>query len=208
MKPELSGWHTACCFADVTDDGLPDLFVTGYLQWTPNAKEQCADPKSGLRDVCMPGSFPGTQDHLYVGMADGTFVDATNTAGLLPDGKGLGVVALDFDGNGKLDFYVANDVVRNHLYLGQGNGVFVESAVPCGVAGNEFGAPEGSMGLDAADYDGDGNPDVFVTNYEFEDNSLYRGSGDGFFSHSTVSSGPVGRILSTLCRIWHRVSRC
>jgi hypothetical protein len=195
MKPELEGWHTACCFADVTDDGRADLFVTGYLQWQPDSKERCLDPKSGRRDVCMPGIFPGAQDHLYVATPDGQFLDASKTAGLLPDGKGLGVVALDFDGNGKLDFYVANDVVRNHLYLGQGNGVFVESAVPCGVAGNEFGAPEGSMGVDAADYDNDGNLDIFVTNYEFEDNSLYRGIGNGLFSHSTVSSG-----LGGICR--------
>ena len=192
MKPELTGWNTACCLADVTDDGLPDLFVTGYLKYTPNAKERCVDPKSGLRDVCMPGTFPGDQAHLYVGTADGTFVDATEGSGLLPDGKGLGVVALDFDGNGHLDFYVANDVVRNHLYLGQGGGVFQESAILCGVSGNEFGAPEGSMGVDAADVDGDGAPDIFVTNYEFEDNSLYRNSGKGVFYHSTISSGLAG----------------
>ncbi|MFO1002894.1 MAG: VCBS repeat-containing protein [Planctomycetaceae bacterium] len=89
MKPELTGWNTACCFADVTNDGLLDLFVTGYLKWTPNAKERCVDPRSGLRDVCMPGSFPGDQAHLYVGTVDGTFIDATEGSGLLSDGKGL-----------------------------------------------------------------------------------------------------------------------
>ena len=192
MEPELNGWSTACCFADVTDDGLPDLYVTGYLQWAPDSKERCTDPKSGLRDVCMPGLFPGAQDRLYAGTGDGHFVDITKTAGLLPDGKGLGVVALDFDGNGHLDFYVANDVIRNHLYLGQGGGVFQESAIVCGVSGNEFGAPEGSMGVDAADVDGDGTPDLFVTNYEFEDNSLYRNTGKGVFYHSTVSMGIAG----------------
>ena len=189
---DVQGWHTAACLADVTSDGLPDVFVAGYLQWRPDPKEHCGDPKTGLRDVCMPGSFSGVQDRLFVGVGGGKLVDATHEAGLLPDGKGLGVIVADFDENGHLDIYVANDVERNHLYLGQGKGAFTESAVVAGVGGNEFGVPEGSMGVDAADYNGDGRLDIFVTNYEFEDNSLYRNDGGGQFAHVTVPTGLAG----------------
>ncbi len=189
---DVQGWHTAACFADVTADGILDLYVAGYIQWQPDANELCLDPSSELRDVCMPGNFPGTPDRLFVGKGDGTFIDQTDKAGLLPDGKGLGIVAADFDQNGHLDFYIANDVVRNHLYMNQGKGTFHETAIISGVSGNEYGAPEGSMGVDVGDFNHDGNPDIVVTNYEFEENDLYRNEGNGLFSHVTVPLGLAG----------------
>ena len=191
----IDGWSTSACFADVNGDGWPDLYVASYLQWKPDLERRCLDPKSGQRDVCMPGNFPGAQDRLFLNQQDGTFRDATKESGLLADGKGLGVVAADFNDDGWLDFFVANDVIRNHLYLGSKDGRFEEQAVLSGVSGNEFGIPEGSMGVDYADYNADGRGDIFVTNYELEDNSLYRNNGDGLFSHSTV---PVG--LASSCR--------
>ncbi|MBL4884811.1 MAG: CRTAC1 family protein [Planctomycetaceae bacterium] len=192
---DIQGWHTAACLADVTGDGILDLYVTGYLQWEPDANERCLDPSSGLRDVCMPGNFQDAPDRFFVGQKDGTFAEQTKQAGILPAGKGLGIVVADFDANGHLDYYVANDVDRNHLYLGQGQGTFIESAIIAGVSGNEFGAPEGSMGVDVCDFNHDGLPDIFVTNYELEENDLYRNEGQGLFSHITVATGLAG-----LCR--------
>ena len=193
----LQGWHTAACFADLNRDGRSDLFITGYLQWSPDPKELCLDPQSGLRDVCMPGGFAGESDRLFFGNSDGGLDDVTNSAGILTDGKGLGVVVADFDGNGLLDIYVANDVVANHLYVNQGDSRFLESATTSGVAGNEYGAAEGSMGVDVGDFNRDGYPDITVTNYEFEDNDLYRNEGSGVFSHVTVPTG-----LSGPCRTY------
>ncbi|WP_339749937.1 VCBS repeat-containing protein [uncultured Rubinisphaera sp.] len=190
---QLDGWHTAAAFADLNRDGHTDLYVAGYLIWKPDPDELCLDPKSGLRDVCMPGKFPDAPDHLFWGQGDGTFLQAdSERIGLRKDGKGLGVVIADFDRNHILDIYVANDVVRNHLYLGQNDGTWLESAVVSGVIGNEFGVPEGSMGVHAGDFDRDGWLDLVVTNYEFEENDLYHNEGNGLFSHKTVPLGLSG----------------
>ncbi len=190
----LAGWHTACAFGDVNSDGLTDLYVAGYLQWSFEEDQVCKDPESGRRDVCMPGNFPDAQDHLFLNLGNGKFREATSDAGLLPGGKGLGVVLEDFDRDGSLDIYVANDVIRNYFYKGHGDGTFAETAVLGGLVGNEFGAPEGSMGVDAADVDGDGFSELFVTNYENEDNSLYRNEGRGLFNHQTVAFGLSGLV--------------
>ena len=193
MGVSVEGWYTSACFADVTADGRPDLYVTGYLDWLPNPAERCTDPKSGRRDVCMPGAFAGVQDRLLVASDAGRFSDESLNSGIRSDGRGLGVVAGDFNGDSRVDLYVANDVERNHLYLNSGKGAFVEAAERCGVAGNEFGAAEGSMGVHAGDFNHDGKPDLVVTNYELEENSLYRNEGGEVFSHITVSSGLAGR---------------
>lgn len=192
---QIEGWSTAACFADVNADGWPDLYVTGYLKWEPDGQRRCSAPKSGLRDVCMPGNFSGAPDRLLINQRNGTFVDKSASSGLRVDGKGLGVVAGDFNLDGWIDFFIANDVIQNHLYLGSSSGQFKEQAVWAGVSGNEFGIPEGSMGVDFSDYDGDGVGDIFVTNYELEDNSLYRGSGKGLFNHRTIPEG-----LASVCR--------
>ena len=188
----LNGWYMSAAFADFNRDGHADLYVTGYLQWKPDRKELCLDPNSGLRDVCMPSNFADAPDHLFFGHGDGTFTDVSKQAGLRTDGKGLGVVVADFDRNHILDIYVANDVVRNHLYLGQQDGTWRDAAVASGVIGNEFGAPEGSMGVHAGDIDRDGWLDLVVTNYEFEENDLYHNEGDGLFTHMTVPLGLAG----------------
>ena len=186
-------WSTAATFADINQDGWPDLYVATYLNWKPNPDENCKDPHSGRRDVCMPGDFSGTPDRLFLNQQNGRFEDISQKSGLLAEGKELGVVAGDFNRDGHIDFYAANDVIRNSLYMGQGNNQFREQAILSGAAGNEYGIAEGSMGLDYGDYDGDGRGDLFVTNYELEENSLYHNDGDGMFSHSTFAAGLAGK---------------
>lgn len=187
------GWCTAAAWGDVDHDGWPDLYVAAYLDWKPDPREFCGDKARNERDVCMPSTYPAAQDRLFRNRRDGTFEEITQRAGLNNLGRGMGIVALDLNQDGWLDFYVANDAGANQLYLGSESGRFAEVANESGCAASEFGAPEGSMGVDAADYDGDGLPDVFVTNFELEDNSLYRNNGGGHFSHVTFSAGLAGR---------------
>ncbi|MDB5335607.1 MAG: repeat protein, partial [Planctomycetaceae bacterium] len=191
-KLELDGWRTAATWADVDRDGWPDLYVCGYVEWQPDPKRFCGDAKQQIRDVCMPRDLPATSDRLFRNRGDGTFQDISATAGLRSGGKGLGVVAADIDRNGWIDFYVANDVEDNFLYLGGPGGKLEEVGAHRGVSGNEYGIPEGSMGVDFADVNGDGFGDLFVTNYEQEDNSLYRNDGTGNFNHATVAMGLGG----------------
>lgn len=123
---------------------------------------------------------------------DGKFLDVSEEAGISQDGKGLGVISGDFDQDGTLDFYVANDAVANHLYLGWDGTKFRESGEIWGLAFNEAGSPEGSMGVGIGDIDGDLWPDVVVTNFELEDNSLYRNLRGQGFLHETLSYGLGG----------------
>jgi len=128
-------------------------------------------------------------DSIYLSNGDGTFRDATQEWGLRGDGKGLGVVAADFDGNGHVDIYVANDTVNNFLYSNDGSGKLREIGNVAGVATDRVGIPNGSMGVDLLDYNGSGRPDIWVTNYEREDFALYRNEGRGAFLHVSDIAG-------------------
>lgn len=191
----IEGWSTAAAWADVDSDGWPDLFVAGYLQWTPDSHQECQSGKQ--RDVCPPQNYSPAPDRLFRNRGDGTFVEITDHAGIQSTGKGLGAVAADFNQDGHVDIYVANDVTANHLYMGNGDGTFREVGVDAGVGLNEFGIPEGSMGVDVGDYNGDGRADIFTTNFQGEDNSLYIGNRNESWSHTTVISGMggIGRSL-------------
>jgi hypothetical protein len=126
---------------------------------------------------------------IYYSNGDGSFVDATQTAGLQPDGKGLGVVSADVDLDGDVDIYVANDTVGNFLYRNDGSGVFEDISSTSGTAVSDRGTPDGSMGVDVGDFNGDGLPDIWVTNYERENSALYRNMGHGLFRHVSQSAG-------------------
>jgi hypothetical protein len=182
-------WSTSAAWADFDGDGRLDLFVVHYLNWSFANHPRCP----GLRldqpvDICSPRSFDGLVSALYLNRGDGAFEDATGRAGLKP-GKGLGVVVADFDEDGRPDVYVANDATENHLYLNRGGGRFEEVGMAQGAAFDYTGAPNGSMGVDAADYDGSGRLSLFVTNFEFEDHALYRNLGRGRFEHWTRQAG-------------------
>lgn len=186
-------WDTSGVFLDANHDGWLDLYIASYVDFDPQTSRPCPRGAPPQPDVCPPQRFAPQRDHLWINNGDGTFAEAAEVAGLLPTGRGLGVLAADFNGDGLADLYVANDGDPNHLYLGRLEFPWVEAGVASGVATNEAGAAEGSMGLAWDDFDGDGHSDLFVTNFELEDNSLYRGLGEGLFQHATVASGMSGQ---------------
>lgn len=172
-------WNTAAAFGDVNRDGELDLYVTGYVDWVPSEVRNT--------EVPAPQNYHAVPDHLYLNSADGPFVEVSDRAGVRQDGMGMGVIAADVNEDQRIDFYVANDVVENHLYLGAEGDTLREVGAVAGVAFNELGSPEGSMGVDCADVNGDGHVDLFVTNFEMEDNSLYLNLGEGQFQHATAA---------------------
>ena len=184
------GWATAAAFGDIDRDRQPDLFVARYTDWSPESDKPCLE--RGSRDLCGPTSYSGTTCQFWHNSGDGRFEDWSDRVGLQGNVHGLGVISTDLNGDGWVDFYVSNDALPNHLYLGGANSQLVESALVSGVAFGEWGQAEASMGLDVADFNGDGLPDIFTTNFEKEDNSLYRNIGDGQWMHATVSTGLSG----------------
>lgn len=183
------GFWTSAAFFDYDRDGDLDLIVCNYIRYHPGDDIACGT-SAERRDYCPPGFFPPTQSALYRNNGDGTFTDVTRQAGLTsPFNKALGVVVADFDLDGDPDIYLACDLTPNLLYFNQGDGTFVEQAVARGVAVNEQGEPQASMGVDWRDYDGDLLPDLVVTNYWFENTNLFRNSPSGVFSEESYGAG-------------------
>ena len=184
-------WGSSCAFADYDNDGDLDLYVANYLDLALVKKNTwCGRHEEGFRTYCHPDNFDGIADRLYRNNGDGTFTDVTQAAGVLnPAGKGLGVVFGDYDNDGNVDLFVANDSTANFLYHNNGDGTFNAVGVLSGVAYNSGGQAEAGMGVDFADYDNDGLLDIFVTNFDFETNTLYRNQGNGFFVDVTALAG-------------------
>ncbi len=191
----FEGLHTASAWPDVNEDGWPDLFVAGYVTFDLKEGRKCGDDLRKIKDICGIWQYPSAPDRLFLNRQGKSFEEVSQQAGIRTDGKGLGVVAADLNEDGHVDIYVANDFTTNHLYLGNGDATFREIGLISGVASDEFGVPQGSMGVDIGDYDGDGRGDLFVTNYQLEDNILYRNQGDESFQ---VTTGAVG--LRDICR--------
>lgn len=185
------GMSTAAAAADFDGDALPDLLIARYVDWSPEKDVVCY---SGLRvrDLCGPSQYEPATAQLWHNRGDGGFADWSADAGLKAGVKGLGLIAGDFNGDGRLDAYLANDETANHLYWGSADNVFLESGWESGVAAGEAGLEEGSMGTDIGDVDGDGDPDLWVVNFEKEDNALYRNLGNQMFRHASVPSGLAG----------------
>ncbi len=182
-------WSTSAAWADLDGDGRLDLVVTQYLDWSFTKHVQCRPLGPGSPvDVCPPTLFDPLPTLLYRNQGDGTFQDAGAEAGM-KSGKGLGVLVLDLDEDGRPDIYVANDTSGNQLYLNKGGGKFEEAALMRGVAMNEYGRAAGSMGVDAADYDGSGHFSLFVANFTQQTHALYRNQGQGWFQHASVRAG-------------------
>jgi enediyne biosynthesis protein E4 len=183
-------WSTSTGFFDYDRDGRLDLFVVNYLDYRLDENPYCGLRKEGYRMYCHPTQFDGTADRLFHNNGDGTFTDVSKQAGIAnPAGKGLGVTFCDYDRDGDTDIYIANDTVRNFLYRNNGDGTFTDVAYAAGVGFDPNGKPQAGMGTDCADVDGNGYPDIFVTNFSEELNALYMNRGDGTFEDVSANAG-------------------
>jgi hypothetical protein len=182
-------WSTSATFSDYDADGDLDLFVANYVDFTVSGSKICFDP-TGVRDYCGPLQFRPVPDRLFRNNGDGTFTDVSESSGITrADGSGLGVAGADFNGDGRSDFYVANDGMANQLWLNKGAGTFEDGALIAGVALNAEGQAEGSMGLAIGDPDNDGDLDVFVTNITGEGHAFYENLGGGRFEDRRLAAG-------------------
>lgn len=181
-------WATSAGFFDYDRDGLLDLFVCNYVRFDTGRNPECTG--GGFRSYCHPSTFEGDPSVLYHNNGDGTFSDVSQTSGIAGSrGKSLGVAFADYDQDGWLDAFVANDTVADFLFHNQGDGTFQEVAFLAGVAYNEDGHARAGMGVDFGDYDGDGRLDLIVTNFTSEGNALFRNGGDGSFAEVTRHTG-------------------
>lgn len=191
-SPGLAGnaWSGGASLFDADNDGDLDLYVVHYVAIDVSEPEWCGDRKPGWRSFCHPDSYAGVSDHFWRNRGDGTFEDHTQSAGLSDSaGKGLGALAADFDDDGDLDLYVANDSVENRLWWNDGRGHFEDATLLSGTGVNRHGSTEAGMGLAAADVDGDLDLDLIVTNFDNESNTLYENEGRGLFADRTVQFG-------------------
>lgn len=182
-------WSTSAAFFDYDRDGWLDLYLANYVDYDLDKNIACYG-HSSRRDYCGPAAFNPQPDRLFRNLGNGRFKDVTRSA--LRDyqaGPGLGVITADLDGNGLTDIYVANDGKPNQLWLNQGDGSFREDALFTGTAVNRAGRPEASMGVDAADFDGDGDMDLFMTHLMGETNTLYVNQGGGIFEDRGIETG-------------------
>ena len=178
----------SAAFADIDRDGDLDLYVCNYVEYSLETDIPCYYNNS-LRIYCGPNEYHGIADVLYRNNGDGTFTDITESAGVYePTTRGLGVVFTDVNNDGWLDIYVANDMSPNTLFINQGGGTFREEGVLRGVAFNGDGIANGSMGIDAGDYDNDGDIDLWVSNFALEANCLMQNDSDGYFEDVTFDT--------------------
>lgn len=193
-----SQWSSSAGFLDYDADGDLDLYSVSYVQFTLETNKLCpgTDGKPGY---CSPDVYEGAHDVLYRNDGDGSFTDVSEASGVHREGRGMGIVASDFDRDGDLDIYVANDEMENFLYDNQGDGRFDEIGLLSGAAYNEGGEAEAGMGVDFADIDGDGLYDLLIGHYDDETSTLYRNLGALMFSDETTTTGigPPSRLRVT-----------
>ncbi len=181
-------WSVSAAFVDFDRDGWPDLYVGNYVQYALNTDKPCTG-LAGRRDYCTPAVYTPQTDRLYHNERNGTFKDVTGEAlAGGPFGPALGVAVADFNGDGWSDIYVTNDGKENLLWLNQHNGRFKSAGLLSGAAVSGDGKPQGSMGVDAGDFDNDGDEDLVVTNLPTEGTDLYVNDGSALFEDRSNAS--------------------
>ncbi|MBI4263189.1 MAG: CRTAC1 family protein [Acidobacteria bacterium] len=198
------GWGVSASFVDIDRDGWLDLFVGNYLTYSVETDADCAGP-SGAPDYCPPGNYRAQADRLYRNRGDGTFEDVSAASRIATrSGPALGVTTADFNGDGWIDIYVANDADENQLWINQRNGTFENTALRAGAALSEVGRPEASMGVDAGDVDNDGDEDLFMTHLTAEGHNLYVNDGSATFEDRSARSGlgPFGLAYTGFGTAW------
>jgi hypothetical protein len=182
-------WSVSATFFDLDRDGWLDLYVANYVDYSVEKNPTCFAPSS-RRDYCGPADFPPLRHTLYRNRGDGTFEDVSVRSGVAgKPGPGLGVVAFDADRDGWTDLFVANDGAPSFLWMNQKDGTLREDGLLAGVAVNRRGQAEAGMGVDAGDFDADGDEDIFVTHLTGETNGLYVNDGTGLFEDRSTESG-------------------
>ena len=180
-------WGTSCAFVDYDNDGFLDLYVTNYVKYAVESDQACMN--KGVRVYCDPRLYEGELDILYHNNGDGTFTDVTEIAGFSgATGRGLALAWGDYDDDGDMDGYIANDADQNFLYRNNGDGTFTDVSLTAGVGFSEDGDAENGMGADFGDYDNNGYLDLVVTNFQDQTNTLYHNEGDGLFSDVSYAS--------------------
>ena len=193
------GWTTSAVWFDYDNDGKLDLFLCSFVQFSLANNVFCGDNKLGKRFYCIPRVFKPTPSLLYHNNGDGTFTEVSAGTDIRRAlGKALGVVATDINGDGLMDLFVANDTVQNFLFVNRGRGKWEEIALAAEVGFSVNGTPRSGMGVDAADFDGDGKQDLFVSNVDQEMFSLYKNDGNEFFTDVAAANGisQATRLLS------------
>ena len=194
-----SGWSTGAAWVDLDNDGLLDLVVLRYLQWDFD-DIWCGEHKEGFRAYCHPDTFRAIAPLVYHNDGHGHFTEFGQKTGLAIPGKGLGIAIADYDGDGHIDLFVANDSMPEFLFHNKGDGTFEEKGLLAQVAVDEDGRTYAGMGVDFEDFDNDGRPDLVVDNLANQMYAVYQNAGDGTFTYTTRGSG-MGR-LSMLHSGW------
>ena len=186
------GFSTSAMWFDYDRDGRLDLFVANYVEWSSD-KDLFCTLNGKTKSYCTPESYKGQSPSLYRNTGDGSFENVTRKAGLHdPTAKTLGLALIDYDNDGLMDVFAANDTQPNRLYRNKGNGTFTDVGVMAGVAFNDAGKARAAMGVDAADYDASGRQSLIIGNFSNEMMALYSNEGNGLFVDDAPAS-TIGR---------------
>ena len=188
------GFSSSAAWVDLDHDGLLDLVVLRYVQWSFD-DIWCGEHREGYRAYCHPDIFPAVAPLVYHNDGKGHFTEIGQKSGISVPAKGLGIAIADYDRDGKPDIFIANDSMLEHLYRNKGDGTFEESGMAAEVAVDGDGRTYAGMGVDFADYDNDGLPDLVITNLATQKYAVYNNNGEGSFTYGSYSSGLGGMTL-------------
>ncbi|CAN5550099.1 CRTAC1 family protein [soil metagenome] len=188
------GFSSSAAWVDLDNDGLLDLVVLRYVQWSFD-DVWCGEHRDGYRAYCHPDIFPAITPLVYHNDGKGHFTEIVQKSGISVPAKGLGIAIADYDRDGKPDLFIANDSMLEHLYRNKGDGTFEELGMAAEVAVDGDGRTYAGMGVDFADYNNDGRPDLVITNLASQKYAIYNNNGDGSFTYASYSTGLGGMTL-------------